>query len=326
VFEPKTETTRNADLVATDWVMRCEARTLDDIRALGGNDNDDQHRFAAVARLSEINLALYRTFMQPVVRNVMAPALCEWIRATHPLRLQYAMLSDDNPFLEALRPMARLVEDNRQTVDATNPFLVMQEAMSHNIVRALDTWRDLRDNIAEQTFLSFYGSPLVQTLLGIDPADTRHGRRAGKSTLHHDLVDRRIAELKSRMRKGGLREALVRAMLYIGIPRNAVDERGFEAIRRLRAVTDSGPRMTLAEFKQMVREQFFMLLVDQDEAVAGIPSLLPQDIESRQAGFALLRSVLSVSGEITGDSATRLKQIAQLMGIDAAKQETNAAA
>ncbi len=51
-----------------DWVMRCEARTLDDIRALGGNDAADERRFATAARVSEINLALYRTFAQPVVR------------------------------------------------------------------------------------------------------------------------------------------------------------------------------------------------------------------------------------------------------------------
>ena len=40
--------------------MRCEERTLDDIRALGGNDAEDERRFAAAANVSEINLALYR--------------------------------------------------------------------------------------------------------------------------------------------------------------------------------------------------------------------------------------------------------------------------
>ena len=58
----------NPELVTGNWVMRCEARTLDDIRALGGNDADDERRFATAARVSEINLALYRTFAQPVVR------------------------------------------------------------------------------------------------------------------------------------------------------------------------------------------------------------------------------------------------------------------
>ncbi len=45
------------------WVMRCEARTLDDIRALGGNDAEDERRFATAARVSETNLALYRTLV-----------------------------------------------------------------------------------------------------------------------------------------------------------------------------------------------------------------------------------------------------------------------
>ena len=48
----------------------CAAKqgTLDDIRALGGNDAADDRRFATVARMSEVNLALYRTFAQPFVR------------------------------------------------------------------------------------------------------------------------------------------------------------------------------------------------------------------------------------------------------------------
>ena len=38
VFETKGDDTTSADLVPGEWVMRCEPRTLDDIRALGGND------------------------------------------------------------------------------------------------------------------------------------------------------------------------------------------------------------------------------------------------------------------------------------------------
>src|SRR5882762_5598891 len=60
VFETKTEDTTNPDLAAGDWVMRCEARTLEDIRKLCGNDVSDDRCFAAAARISEANLALYR--------------------------------------------------------------------------------------------------------------------------------------------------------------------------------------------------------------------------------------------------------------------------
>ena len=44
----------------------------------------------------------------------------------------------------------------------------------------------------------------------------------------------RIADLKSRIQVGGLREALIRTLLYVGMARGAVDERGFESLRRIR--------------------------------------------------------------------------------------------
>src|SRR5512139_2538341 len=65
VFERKTDTAPSAELASGEWIMRCEMRTLDDIRALGGNDAADERRFATAARVSEMNLALYRTFVQP---------------------------------------------------------------------------------------------------------------------------------------------------------------------------------------------------------------------------------------------------------------------
>jgi hypothetical protein len=52
--------------------------------------------------------------------------------------------------------------------------------------------------------------------------------------MHRELLQSRIAELKSRIPMGGLQEALVRSLLYVGMPRAAVDERGFEAVRRIR--------------------------------------------------------------------------------------------
>ena len=51
----------------------------------------------------------------------------------------------------------------------------------------------------------------------------------------------------------------MRATLYVGMARGSADERGFETIRRIRLARSELPRLTLAEFKMLVREQFFML-------------------------------------------------------------------
>src|SRR5438445_6215123 len=99
VFEPKTDTTAGADLVTGDWLMRCEMRTLDDIRALGGNDAADERRFATAARISEVNLALYRTFAQPAVRALESASVVETLQHMHPLKVQYENFSNANPFM-----------------------------------------------------------------------------------------------------------------------------------------------------------------------------------------------------------------------------------
>ena len=123
--------------------MRCEARTLDDIRALGGNDIEDERRFAAAAKLSEVNLALYRTYMQPMVKAAATPPVAEAIRNMHPLRLQYALFGPDNPFMAWTSALADLVRENREPADAGNPFIAWQEALSHQIVDGLDAYLPL---------------------------------------------------------------------------------------------------------------------------------------------------------------------------------------
>ena len=122
--------------------------------------------------------------------------------------------------------------------------------------------------------------------------------------------------MKSKRRDGGLREALVRATLYVGMARTSVDERGFETIRRIRLARADTSRLTLAEFKQLVREQFFMLLIDQDAALAAVPSLLPDSAEERRKALDILREVISASGDLTPEVRMRLDRVTSLFETD----------
>src|ERR687897_888233 len=317
VLQAKTEDTVGSDLVAGQWVMRCEARTLDDIRALGGNDLADERRFATAARVSEINLALYRAFAQPVVRAMTSAPLADAMRQAHPLRLQYELFSDANPFMAPVKAMAERAREDRQPASADNPFLALQETISSQIVAGLDAWRDMAEAASERMFLSIYGSPALQAALGIYPTDERPLRKAGTSALHRELLQSRISELKSRIATGGLRECLVRGLLYVGMARGRADERGLAALRGLRTIEDDKPRLTLSEFKALVREQYYMLLIDQEATLATIPDLLPRDRGVRRKAFAALGRVLRAAGEVTGEAAQRRERIAGLFGVEA---------
>ncbi len=312
VFEKKSADTSSADLVSGEWVMRCEARSLDDIRALGGNDAEDERRFATAARVSETNLALYRTFMQPLVRALVNPQLADQMQKMHPLRLQYEMFSDANPFMKPIAALADQVKANRKAADTENPFAQMQEKMSDQIVKALDGWRESMEALSEKTFLAVYGSPTLQAAAGIDPESRRPLRKAPKNPLHDQLLQSRIAELKSQTTKGGLREALVRAALYIGMGRGSVDERNFELIRRIRSSQRDMPHLPLSQFKALVRDQYFMLLLDEDAALAAIPAMLPANADERRNALVMLSKLVSVRGEPTPDVTKRVERVAAL--------------
>src|SRR5262249_6269598 len=158
--------------------------------------------------------------------------------------------------------------------------------------------------------------PALQPAVGVDPKSTP-SRRREMDPRHRELLQARIAELKGKIGAGGLREAGLRALLYVGSARGMVDERSLEALRRLRQ-DDESARMTLTEFKMLVREQFFMLLLDKEAALAAIPKLLPKSAEKRREAFAVIQEVLSASAEISGEVASRLKEVAKLFGLEAA--------
>ena len=314
-FEAKDANTTNVDLAVGQWVMRCEARTLDDIRAMGGNSPEDERRFAAAKRVSEINLAAYQKYLQPWIKGMVKPQMAETMRNLHPLRLQYEAFSSKNPFMAGVKSLAERASEERKQVSTDNPFVAFQEQVSKQIVNALDSWRDAQEALSEATFLAVYGSPALQAAVGIDP-QSAPSRRQEMSATHRQMLDRRITELKSKISEGGLREAAIRGLLYVGSARGMVDERSLEALRNVRR-SDTGVRMTLTEFKMLVREQFFMLLLDQEGALAAIPKLLPDNAKARQAAFAAIRDVLSASAAISGEVAKRLKRVAELFGIDA---------
>ncbi|MCU0576716.1 MAG: DUF3141 domain-containing protein, partial [Desulfobacterota bacterium] len=145
VFTKKTTDAAHAELVTGDFISRFERRTLNDIRALGGNTIDDERCFAAVARLSEVTQGLYRTAMQPMVRSLANEQGAEWTRRMHPLRLGYEVLSDSNPAMKPVASMADDVKKNRQSVADDNLFLQWEKSFSDWMEFSLNAFGEWRD-------------------------------------------------------------------------------------------------------------------------------------------------------------------------------------
>ncbi len=311
VMVPKGKEAPTADLVAGDHLVRFEMRTLDDIRDLGGNDDHDERKFAAAARVSEINLGLYRTFVQPWIRFWTNDALAESWRRLHPLRQQYEAFSDANLAVAQLCSAADGVRQNRHTVPAENIFWQAQGAFSELVERTLDQYRDVRDWMSEILFDSIYGSPVLQALVGLKAEDGKPRRGPGKDANHFAMIERRNEELQHRIGSGGPREAIIRALLYIRMPEGSVDERGFNLMRQIR--TEAGEGLGLAAFKELVREQFLMLVLDGPRAVEAIPEMLAKDPALASDMAAKLRRILDVVGVPSQEAKARLADVERVL-------------
>src|SRR5690349_11996156 len=254
IIEPKQSDTVEGDLIVGNYVTRFEPRTLNDIRAFGVNDAQDDLRFATVARLSEINLGLYDLFLRPWVRAMTTEAVAEAMRRMSSHRAKYYMLSDLNPAMGMIKSMAETVRESRRPVPDDNPYLKAQNQLFDQIVQALDAWRDMRDAASEAFFMNTYGSPVLQALVGLHKPGAETRPRRVRDEAHEALVQKRLEEIKSRVEEGGSLEALLRTMIHVRESGSAVDERGFHMLRRIGDEHREHRRVSLDRLREIVKE------------------------------------------------------------------------
>lgn len=310
VIEEAMEDTINKELVVGDYVSRFERRTLDDIRALGVNDLEQERCFATVERLSEINHGIYRTVSQPIVRSMANEQTAELMRRMHPLRLGYELFSDSNPFLTSLPEAAQRVKAHRKPVPSSNIFLQWQTAYADWVTQSLNSFRDWRDMMVEQMFFGIYSQPWLQALVGLRASDDPPRQYPGQNPDHLALVARQKEALLAKMDKGGPRAAVIRGLIYVRMPEGVSDERGFEMIRRIRA--EQHKKRPLAEFKETFREQFFMILLDDQQAISAIPVLLEGHLDDGPELYEMIRKVATASNPLGKEANRRMKEIEKL--------------
>jgi pimeloyl-ACP methyl ester carboxylesterase len=303
------EGTEHPDLIDGKYLFRLVPRTLDDIRALGGNSEEDEKRFATVARVSEINLGLYRLYFQPWIRAAVTEPMAEAMRATHPNRMRFEMFSDKNPFMAAVKPFAEWARQNRTPVSADNPLLAMEQQASAQITSALQKFGEMRDAATEAFFLSTYGSPVLQAMVGA----------AAPNGVERELVrETAAAEMRQALERkfdeGGAEAAVLRALIYVRRLDGAFDERGYRMLKALRERRKANERMTIPEFREIVNVQLQLVLMDEERAIAALPKLLEAHEADREPALEALRKLAGATGALSLENEKRLARVETLFG------------
>jgi pimeloyl-ACP methyl ester carboxylesterase len=303
------ETVENPELVQGDYLFGLEARTLDDIRKVGGNSPEDDLAFAAAARVSEITQGVYSTLMRPAVRALVTEKGAELMRHSHPNRLRFEMFADENPFMRPVADWAETVRGNRRPASPHNPFLACERMVSDMIASGLEMWGKARDAATEAFFFTTYGSPFLQAMVGLRADDTSVGRRIGRDVARETTANEAAAHLEQYIDQGGLLEAAVRALIYVRLPEGKVDERGFAALKQISGELAPAKRVGFVRFKEIVKEQYLILLLDAERGIAALPKLLPDDRQQCQETLALVRRVLAARGPLPEEGRRRLERI-----------------
>ncbi|HYG41651.1 MAG TPA: DUF3141 domain-containing protein [Bordetella sp.] len=307
----KTPDTLNADLAPGDYVLSFARRKVDDVRAIVARNEEDDKRFAAVARISDINLGLYRSFLQPWIRAAVTPQSAEWLQRMHPLRLPYELISDRNPWIAPVAQVAAQARLHRQQAAPDNPYAVLERMVSNTIDTSLNMWQELRDAAGEQLFMNIYGSPLVQNWAGLGAKADAPRKHPGVSPEHRHFMEGRADELRALMDQGGVREAAMRMLLYVSSAEGSIDERSFAMLRKMRADADSN--LALQEFKDVARDQALMMRLDGEAALQAMPTLLEHAsaTEIRDA-FGTMRHVLEATGPLNERARACLQEMEQI--------------
>lgn len=301
--------TANPGLIHGKYLFRLEARTVHDIRNLGGNSEADDQRFATVARVSEINHGLYRTVTQPIVRAMTTPQSAELLRATNAHRLRFAAFSDRNPAMVPIGPLAEYVHSHREPVSPDNPLLTLEKVASTWISTCLESYRLARDAMSEAMFLGTYGSPALQAAVGLAAGSAQVRRRIGRDLAREVIAGRWRAELETRFETGGLAEAVVRALMHVRLPSRTIDERGFAVLQAVRQILPANRRIGFDELKLLFRDQYLLLRLDEERAIRAIPNLLPDDRELRAAAWQVVQDILTASGNLTPEEQRLMQRL-----------------
>jgi hypothetical protein len=119
----------------------------------------------------------------------------------------------------------------------------------------------------------------------------------------------------AKLETGGFDEALTRAVVYVLAADRRLDQRCALALNVARQQL---MRLSLAEFKAMVRDQFFVLQLQPDRAVEALAALVPE-ADARKTLLARVRAITGAGDPPTKAENDRLGRLSQILAVPAVK-------
>ena len=299
------------------YLSRFEPRTIADIRQLDDGQKDSEF-FASPKLVSELNTQFYEAFIGPWVRMMVTEPLAQTLRELQPLRLQYRLLSDENPFMWPLQMLAPMVAKHRRPVADDNPFLTAEKHFSDSVITVLDHYRDLRDRMQEMLFKAIYGPKALGAFM-YNEEDLEIAKFAPivRSKREQAELDSAIERVKGRMEEGGFAEGWARIVATLMLGAGGINELELETGRKVREQHPKLRQLSINERKRLLKEQSYMVQLDPDRAIESLASLLPT-LEERREAWNMAKDIALGDGVIDAKQQVVLDRLSQALELKAA--------
>lgn len=265
-----------------DYAVRFEERHIQDILSMD-DTREEEEAFAALAKVSEFNANLYRTWARPWVQMVSNPVSARLMREMLPIRLQHRVFSDKNPAMFPVRWSAARIRARRKPAGDDNAFVKIEREASDKLVGALDSWRDVRDAAARRMFMAIYGKSGLGAYFGDEPAS------------YDDDLAPMIEAMRERVQggvdQGGWLEGFARVLVMLSRADEDVEPRAFIKLDELVEGHERFAGVDAQTVRGVNTEQYIIMRLMRDEAIAHIPALLGGR-EDRELAVALAKEIV----------------------------------
>src|SRR5574341_2088990 len=289
------------------FVINFEERSLEDLRALD-DGQDDEKAFEAVARLSQLGAEIYRLSSRPWVRALTTSDTSRLRINSQPLRARRYAMSDRNPLLAPIAPMAAAVRAKRHAADPLNPLLWIEKTAADLVTRWMDAARDVRDSWMEACFFAIYSSPLMRAIGATEAPKIS----AGTGT---DL--RAVPEVRqalAQITRGNYAVAVIRMLILLAHSRKSVRRDRLERANELLTTHEPFAALDETARTRIIHQQTMIVEFEPEKALETLPALLKTPEERARA----LKDCEFVSGsaaEMSGETRRLFDRMRQLLEV-----------
>jgi pimeloyl-ACP methyl ester carboxylesterase len=279
-----------------EYDVEFEERRLEEVaERLNRLKRVDEKPFEAVEAVSDFNQRAYELFARPLVQATTNEFTAKLGREFHPLRFEKWSVSDRNPMLWWLGPLAQAVKAQRQALGPDSRLRKTEAAYSEVVAATLDYYRDLRDATSEALFFQTYGNLFALYMADRAP----HEAEATTDPRELPFVKAALAAIG----EGGYPEALARAGELLARRGMPVPLSRLELKAELvKEYADLLPDLPVHEWKRVRGEQDVIVRFEPERALETLPGLLSEPSDRER--FLQVLERLTTDSRVRADRAT----------------------